>query len=211
MKKKALFAVTAAVALMTSCSQAKQEQSEVSVKEENNSSSDVQEKKGSEIKAISSSPTSPLKTKEWGSAAKFSVSEQKYYNVPVRIVGVEYGLSADKTVKMALENKKGVQQYSAAKDGEQWVVAEYEMNLDGFPVDERGADPAVSSFVISGESDYITFNGKKFSPVTVSLTDDEFYFMGTVKGKVAFILPEKCSDYILALGEYGETQAFFSF
>ena len=42
------------------------------------------------------------------------------------------------------------------------------------------------------------------------MTDGKYYFEGTGKGSIAFIVPEKFIDYTISLGEYGETQAFFT-
>ena len=171
------------------------------------SSSSVSED-NSGIRPVSSSLTTPLGIDEWGSAAKFSVSMQKYYPVPVRITSVIKGKDAAAKVKQFMDSSDEYD-YKKPEDDYEWICAEYEMELNDFPTDEGGTDVSITSFVTDKDGKSIEYDGKIISVTTINMTDDSYYYDGTHKGLRAYTLPEKYSDQILILGEYNETQAFF--
>lgn len=210
--KKFLGVILPAVILLSlsgcSNSESSKEEESVSSAIKTEISDAENESPADSIKTISSSLNSPLGFEEWGAAAKFSTAEQKYFNVPVRILSVTKGEAAKKEVKLYAENSDEFI-YSEPEKGEEWVVAEYELSLDGFPVDSEGADVSVTSFVAAADGGYIQKDGKNQSTVTVSMIDSEYYFEGIRNGKIAFILPEQYNDYMVILGEYNETQAYF--
>ena len=176
--------------------------SEVKDSKEKSESSD-------EIRTVSSSLYSPLSFDEWGSAAKFSADKQKYFNVPIRVVKVSAGENAEKRVKDFCAAEK-TYTYKNPEKGCHWVVADYEMNLDGFPAGKGGVDTEIVSFVTVTDGKELEYKNKKFAVSTICMTDGKYYFEGTGKGSIAFIVPEKFIDYTISLGEYGETQAFFT-
>ena len=188
------------------------EKTEESLSEKSVSSEAEPEKEKSEassVRAVSSSLTSPLALQEWGNAAKFSTLDQKYYTVPVRILKVITGSQAEKTVRdYTKENKT----YSLPSDdsSDVWVTAEYEICLDGFPAGKSGTDAGIVSFVTGLDGNTLEYSGKKYSVTTINITDGKYYYEGVHRGSIAFTIPSGCRDYMLSLGEYGETQAFFT-
>ncbi len=209
MKKWMAVVLIAAFSMMVcACSEnqtdEKEETSSVSSAAESTEESDKEE-----IKTTSSSLTSPLSLEEWGTAAKFSTKEQKYYNVPIRVISVTNGKNAEKEVKAFMDESEEYT-YEKPEKNTEWISVEYELSLDGFPLDEEGADACVSAFVSAADGSVIEYKGKKFSSVTVNMVDGEYHFEGIVKGRTAFKMPENLSDYTVAFGEYGETQAYFS-
>ena len=86
-KLLAVLLITTFSFMICACSENKTEENEetssVSSASENPEESDKEE-----IRTTSSSLTSPLSLNEWGTAAKFSTKEQKYYNVPIRVISV---------------------------------------------------------------------------------------------------------------------------
>lgn len=210
--KKTIILITAVMICLSAagCSDSQndtQENSDDETSLSEQSSETVEE--SSHIKPVSSSLTSPLGMEEWGNAAKFSTSEQKYYNVPIRIISVTADSRNEKTVKDFTENNKSYTYHEPAKDC-QWVIAEYEIDLGGFPVDEGGTDISVVSFVTGTDGQTLEYKNKKYSVTTINMTDDKYYFEGIHKGKIAYEIPKSCIDYMLILGEYGETQAYFT-
>lgn len=175
-----------------------------------NESSNEESKDGlnENIKTSSSSLTSPLESGLWGTASKYCTKEQNYINVPVRITSVEHGQKAVKTVKEFMSESSAYNYIEPVKDAE-WVVAEYEISLKGFPVDEGGADSTITSFITSNDGGYLNYGDKKWNTTTINITDGKYYYEGIVKGKIAYQMISGRSDYIIALGEYDETQAFF--
>lgn len=209
MKKTVLLFSLAGLLCLSSCSaQDNTEISDVSAAESMVSQTITEETKD-KIRTVSSSLTSPLKFEEWGAAAKFSTADQEYYNVPVRLLSLVSGAEAEKEVR-AFMNENSEYVYSKPEKNEEWVLLEYELSLDGFPVDESGADASVVSFVTAEDGGYIESSGEKYSPATVCITDGKYCFEGTVKGKIALKLPKDCRDAVISVGEYNETQAYFS-
>ena len=207
-KLLAVLLITTFSFMICACSENKTEENEetssVSSASENPEESDKEE-----IRTTSSSLTSPLSLNEWGTAAKFSTKEQKYYNVPIRVISVTNGKNAEKEVK-AFMDESPEYTYEKPDKNTEWVIAEYELSLDGFPLDDEGADASVSAVVSSDDGGIIEYKGEKFSSVTVNMIDGNYSFEGLVKGRTAFKMPKNFSNYIVAFGEYGETQAYFS-
>lgn len=173
-----------------------------------NSSVQSTESSDEKIRTISSSLSSPLGLNSWGSAAKYNTKEQNYINVPVRITAIEHGQKATDTVKKFMSESPSYNYTEPGQDAE-WVVADYEISLDGFPVDEGGADSTVTSFITAENGGYFEYGDKQWSTTTINITDGKYYFEGTVNGKIAFQMLKNRSDYVITLGEYDETQAFF--
>ena len=173
-----------------------------------NSSEQSTESSDEKIRTVSSSLSSPLGLNSWGSAAKYNTKEQNYINVPVRIISVEHGQKATDTVKKFMSESPSYNYTEPGQDAE-WVVAEYEISLDGFPVDEGGADSTITSFITAENGGYFEYGDKQWSTTTINITDGKYYFDGIVKGQIAYQMLKDRTDYVITLGEYDETQAFF--
>lgn len=165
--------------------------------------------KKSDIKTLSSSVSSPLVVNAWGTASKYSTKEQNYVNVPIRITSVTRGKQANETVKKFM-NESSSYNYTEPDKNAEWVVADYEISLDGFPVDIGGTDNSITSFITGNDGDYINYGDKKWCTTTINITDGKYYYEGIVKGKIAYQMINNRTDYIITLGEYNETQSFFS-
>ncbi len=212
MMKKTICLLTAALMIcaLCGCKDEEPESSEktsrsVSTKEESSQQTETPD----EVRAVSSSLVSPLGMDEWGSAAKFSPDQQKYFNVPLRVVRVTAGSEAEKRVRDFCSSDK-TYTFKKPEKGCEWVIADYEISLDGFPAGKGGADTAVVAFVTGTDGKTVEYKGKKYAVTTVCMTDGKYYFEGTGKGSTAFIVPENFRDYTIAFGEYGETQAYFT-
>ncbi len=204
--RKLLLLPLAVLTILSACNAEEKQQSDAV--QESSSEIVISTPEKEKIKTMSSSQNTPLKTGEWGIAAKYSTSDQLYANVPVKITSVTYGENAEKTVRSFMnENPEYV--YTKPLPTEQWAVAEYELSLDGFPLDETGADASITSFVTAEDGGTITVDEKIYNPFTVNIIDGQYRYEGIVSGKIAFRLPKNCGKYLIVVGEFEETQAFF--
>lgn len=214
MKKRSVFRVpaiiTAALIILSAgCSDINTNKEDEISKPKTSSEQSETENTAEKIHTTSSSLTSPLDMDTWGTAAKYSTSEQKYYNVPVRITSAIYGKDAEIKIKDALKKDPAGYEFTAAQKDQKWAVVTYELSLDGFPVDDGGADASITSFVTAEDGGYLSRGGKDDAVVTMNLYEEKYYFEGIVSGQTAMLIPKECDKFILCLGEYGETQAFF--
>ena len=175
---------------------------------ENSDGTSSEESSAEKIRTVSSSLSSPLGLNSWGSAAKYNTKEQNYINVPVRITAIEHGQNATDTVKKFMSESSSYNYTEPGQDAE-WVIADYEISLDGFPVDEGGADSTITSFITAENGGYFEYGDKQWSTTTINITDGKYYFDGIVKGQIAYQMLKDRTDYVITLGEYDETQAFF--
>ena len=161
------------------------------------------------IQTATSSIDFPIDINTWGVASKYSTKEEEYFNVPIRITSITCGDQATKSVKEFLDESSSYIYTEPDKNAE-WVIAEYEISLDEFPVDEGGTDSSIVSFIMGSDGNYIDYGDKKWSTTTINITDEQYYYEGIVTGKIAYQMISDYKDYVIILGEYNETQAFFA-
>lgn len=174
-----------------------------------NSSNEGGENSTGEIHPLSSSEKLPIDQGNWGTASKYNTKEKSYVNIPIKITSVVHGEKAAETVKDFMD-KSSSYNYTEPDKNAEWVVAEYQISLDGFPVDKGGADASVTSFIMGSGGGFIDNNGEKWSTTTINITDNNYYYEGIVTGKIAYQMLAGHTDYIIVVGEYNETQAFFT-
>lgn len=161
------------------------------------------------ISTTTSSINYPIDINTWGIASKYSTKEETYINVPIRITSIIHGEQATKSVKEFLDESPSYNYTEPDKNAE-WVIAEYEISLDGFPVDEGGADSSIVSFIMGSDGNYIDYGDKKWTTTTINIIDGQYYYEGIVTGRIAYQMISDWNDYVIILGEYNETQAFFT-
>lgn len=206
MKKTALILAAVLLLSLPACSSAKNEES--SKENDELSSSLPESSQKSDINTSASSADMPLEPEAWGRCAKFSVSEQGYSTVPVRLTGIERGSTAQKKAMDFLNAHSEYNGISRPAKGQEWVAVDYEIVLDGFPLDKSGTDAVITAFVQAEDGGDIMDGDNAFFPVTVNISDDSVFYEGTVKGSVVFVLPKSCTDFLMVFGEYEEEQAF---
>ena len=159
------------------------------------------------ITAVSSSVTSPLKTGEWGTAAKYSTKDDAYFNVPVRVISAVRGEAAAKELEKL--KKEHSLYYSELLEDEEYIIAEYEICLDGFPVDKGGNLCDITAFISNTEGEPFMLEGGTYRSFSSFCLDCEsYYYEGVIRSKLAYKILKNAGEYLIALGEYGETQAF---
>ncbi len=167
------------------------------------------EKNSTSITTASSSIDSPLELDVWGTAAKYCTAENNYVNVPIKITSVRRGKDVASEVK-TIADKSSFISYFEPDENEEYAIADYEISLDGFPVDKGGTLIDISAYITGTDGEMIKLdNGSYWSTTAASLNQENYYYEGTVKGSLAFRIIKNRTDYLIVLGETGETQAFF--
>ena len=155
----------------------------------------------------SSSADAPLSLDEWGTAAKLNLKDNTYTNVPVRLVSVKRGAN----IYSELKDTVGSSRYLfEPRDTEEYLVCEYEICLDGFPVPEGGTLCNITGGITGTNGEMVKLStGSYWGSSTVSLDEQTYYYDGVIHSMICSPIPKEVKDYLIVLGEYGETQAFF--
>ena len=163
---------------------------------------------GDSTSAKSSSKEEPLSLGEWGLASKYS--SNTYTDVPVKISNIVRGDSAAAQVKEYLDNGFSIYKYEDAKQGMEWTIIEYTVDLTNITPFSSG-DKAIkvdSRITGTGDNASIKYNGNTYIVSTINMTSD-YTKENIASGKFAVQLPIGCSDYLISLGSSSSTQAFF--
>lgn len=171
-----------------------------------NSSTNTEDTNSSNISSRNtktSSKTEPLSIGEWGIASKRSSG--KYVDVPARVTNITRGTQAAQEFKMFCEGNSSIYRYEEPKEGTEWAIVEYEVDLTSFSSDVSiSLDKAI---IGTGDRKSIKYNNTIYIVSTANMSYD--YASGkVVTAKFATNLPIGCSDYIITLGTDSETQAF---
>lgn len=186
------------------------EESSGKVKEVSGSGLAYLVKEASTPDTVSSSLNSPLEVGEWGTAAKLCLKDGVYVDVPVRLVSLRRGNGVNEEVKKKMEGSHFTY-YFEPQDNEEYVLAEYEICLDGFPVKEGGTLCDITTFITGSDGQAIKLKNGSYWGASASCLDNETYFYeGVVHSEIAWRIPKEVKEYILTFGEYGENQAFVS-
>ena len=153
--------------------------------------------------AKTSSKTNPLSVGEWGIASKYASGE--YVDVPTRVTNITRGTQAAQEFKNYCERGSSIYKYEDAKEGMEWAIVEYEVDLTSFSSDTSvSLDRKISG---TGDNNSIKYNNMTYIVSTVNMTSD-YTSAKVVTAKFATQLPIGCSEYIIALGSSSSTQAF---
>lgn len=150
----------------------------------------------------------PLTNGSWGTAAKYCLEESRYVNVPVRVVSVRRGTRVTEEVR-SLMNRKG-DYFTEPSDQEEYAIVEYEISLDGFPVGKGGVLCDIVAFVTGEDGEAMRLDsGSYWGSTALALDDDTYYYEGVIHSQLAYRIIKGRTDYLLMVGEYGETQTCF--
>lgn len=180
-----------------------------SITNDNNSNKqDSSSSQAGSITGKASSKSNPLSIGEWGIASKYS--SKNSVDVPVKVTNVTRGSSAAQEVKDYCNNKSSFYKYTEPKDGMEWAVVDYTVDLTNIADFGSGEKSLSVTSKISGTGDNtsIKYNGITYIVTTMNInarTSTE----NIANGQFAVQLPIGCSDYIIVLGDYSQTQAFF--
>ena len=163
-----------------------------------------------DIKTVSSSLTSPLELNTWGTAAKFCTNDGTYANAPVRIVSIRRGDDVSKEVKELCE-KYGSVYYTDPEKSQEYAIAEYEIDLNKFPVGEGGTLCDITAAITGEDGEMIKLsNGSYWGTTAFCMDEETYYYGGVVHSMLAYKIEKEVEGYIITLGEFGETQAYVS-
>lgn len=183
--------------------------SETTNKNNNNSAQqNTSSSQSSSVTGKSSSKSNPLSIGEWGLASKYSSSD--YVDVPVKVTNVTRGNSATQMVKDYCNNGSSIYKYEDAKDGMEWAVIDYTVDLTNIKGYSTGKDIKVDSKITgTGDNTSIKYNGATYIVSTMNMTSG-YSKENIANGQFAVQLPIGCTDYLIALGSSSHTQAFFN-
>lgn len=172
-------------------------------KEETSNSSST-----SSIIGKTSSKQNPLDIGEWGIGSKYSSG--KYIDIPVKVTNVTRGTTAAQRVKYYCENESSIYKYEDAKEGMEWAVVEYSVDLTNIEEYSMGKSIKVDAKVTgTGDNNSIKYNGYTYIVSTMNMTND-YSKENIATGYFAVQLPSGCTDYLIVLGSSSGTQAFFN-
>lgn len=156
-----------------------------------------------------SSKENPIDLNVWGKASKYVVSgNSSYQDVNVMVTKITRGEDAKNIVKEYADTDKYFD-YSDPADGEEWVVVEYNVDMQGLKIPSYGISPTLNVSVIGKDKyDIIKYNNKSYSPSIQEVSSDDYVKTTTATNKIAFQLPVGFSDYIIRIGSYDHTQTF---
>lgn len=175
--------------------------SQVSNNYENTSSSST----SNSVTGKSSSKQNPLAIGEWGISSRYLSGE--YVDVPARVTNVTRGSSAAQEVKQYLTSGSSIYKYEDAKEGMEWAVIEY--NIDLTQIEKETTAKLDAKITGTGDNTSIKYNGSTYIVSTVNMTPNN-YTKGNIETcKFAVQLPIGCTDYLIVLGSSSGSQAFF--
>lgn len=155
-----------------------------------------------------SSKSNPISIGEWGLASKYSSSQ--YIDVPVKVTDVTRGSVAEQKVKDYCNNSSSIYKYTDAKEGMEWAVIEYTVDLTNIEGYSMGKSIKVDSKITgTGDNTSIKYNGNIYIVSTMSMTTG-YSTENIATGYFAVQLPIGCTEYLIALGSSSHTQAFFA-
>lgn len=185
--------------------------SQISNNSENSSSNEDEEITSSSSASNSatgksSSKQSPLAIGEWGISSKNISGE--YVDIPAKVTNVTRGSSAAQEVKEYLTSGSSIYKYEDAKEGMEWAVIEYSIDLT--QVEEKITANLNSQVTGTGDNTLIKYNGITYFVSTINMSPSK-YTKGTIETcKFAVQLPIGCADYLIILGSSSGSQAFFN-
>lgn len=154
-----------------------------------------------------SSKSNPLSIGQWGIASKYSSGN--YVDVPVKVTNVTRGNSATQIIKNYCNSSSSIYKYEDAKEGMEWAVIDYTVDLTNIEGYSMGKDIKIDSKITgTGDNTSIHYNDTVYAVSTVNMTSG-YSKENIANGQFAVQLPIGCTDYLIALGSASHTQAFF--
>ncbi len=159
--------------------------------------------------AKTSTKEAPLSLGEWGLAAKYvsknlskDYEGKSYTDVPVRVTKVTRGSEAETKVKEWFNNQS-FYKYQDPKEGTEWAVVDYEVDLSKVSFDEGtiGTSTEVSSAVKGLDGLGVKYNGYSYILSTTNTSSKDYVKKpGVYKCQFIVTLPKGCTEYLVVLG-----------
>ena len=163
----------------------------------------------SSVSAKTSTKEAPLSLGEWGLAAKYvsknlskDYEGKSYTDVPVRVTKVTRGSEAETKVKEWFNNQT-FYKYQDPKEGTEWAVVDYEVDLSKVSFDEGtiGTSTEVSSAVKGLDGLGVKYNGYSYILSTTNTSSKDYVKKpGVYKCQFIVTLPKGCTEYFVVLG-----------
>ncbi len=153
-----------------------------------------------------SSKDEPLKINEVGLASKYSVKEEKYDDVDVKVVENKKIDFDNEDVKKYIE-KENVEIES--KSGYKLIMTTIDVTLVDFKTESFGSDVEVNTEILDEKSNPIVVNGVKQFIDAYAIDKGNGKFEGeTGTLKIVYQIPNDVNSYMIKLGAVGNTQAY---
>ena len=91
----------------------------------------------------------------------------------------------------------------------EWVVIEYDVDLSTYNKPSIGANADVTCKVEGTNSSSIKYNDVTYITSTTYIGSRDYVKTDSATGKFATQIPVGCKDYVITLGAYGKTTAYF--
>lgn len=161
------------------------------------------------IDAKQSTKENPLEKGTWGIASKYSTESKNYEDVYVKVTNIIRGEEAKKAVQDYI-NSKSYFKYEEPKEGLEWVVLDYDLDYASFAKSSLGANADVTSSIRGiGDHSSVVYNGTTYILSSRYIGSSDYVKTQTTTGKIAFQMPIGCSDYVVELGSYSGSKAYF--
>lgn len=172
---------------------------------ESSSSTSNSTKKSS---SVGTSKENAVDVGEWTVASKYNPNTSGYQDVKVKVTNIVRGDEAKKIVKEYADSDKYFN-YEEPEDAMEWVVIEYDVDMDGIEIPSYGISPTVNVNVVGTDKyDSIKYNGKAYSTLTYEVSSNDYVKTSTASNKVAATLPVGYTDYLIKFGNYNETISY---
>ena len=167
--------------------------------------------------ASASTTDSPLAMKQWGLASKYAgkyldeeYADKTYIDVPVRITKVSRGDKIVSDVKSLLADHH--YKYTEPKSSQlEWAIVEYEVDLTNVKFGgSLGTTVKVDSSLKGTDGGSVKHDGITYILTTVDVSNSSYVKEpGVYTGKFITQLPKGCTDYLIKLGSYNNTESYF--
>lgn len=169
---------------------------------------DSSSEQATSVTGETSSKSSPLSIGQWGIASKYNFGN--YVDIPVKITNVVRGDSAAQIVENYCNSSSSIYKYEDAKDGMEWAIIDYTVDLTNIDGYSMGKDIKVDSKITgTGDNTSIHYNDNIYIVSTMNMTSG-YSKENIANGQFAAQLPIGCTDYLITLGSASSTQAFFA-
>lgn len=154
-----------------------------------------------------SSKQNPLSIGEWGLASKYFSGE--YTDVPIKVTNITRGNAATQLIKNYC-NEHTIYKYSEPKDGLEWAVIDYTVDLTKVEAKSYGRSIQVDSKIRgTGDNTSVKYNGYTYILTTKDMSESSTKD-NIANGSFAVQLPIGCTEYVIVMGSSSHTQAFFA-
>ncbi|SHJ26189.1 hypothetical protein SAMN02745163_01596 [Clostridium cavendishii DSM 21758] len=178
-------------------------------------STKTQSTAGKSNEAKPSTLKAPLEIGQTGIASKIAAKDPNLHNSNVSLTNIIRGEEAKKLVDEFNSNHRAVQIAPLESSQLEYAVAEYDITIpEDFPHDIDGPGIEISSEINGLDGEGLVYDGVLYVNTTCDISpkgSENVVLKPNVpgKGRFAFTIPKGCTNYLVLLGEFDGTKAYF--